>query len=58
MIVISGALVLVALVLLVVGLTMEDLPFVYGSIGTSLLAFVFLVVGVLQRRGGPELGGG
>ena len=51
MIVISGALVLVALVLLVVGLTMTDLPFVYASIAVSLLAFVFLVIGVLQRRG-------
>ncbi len=50
MIVISGALVLVALVLLVVGLTMTDLPFVYGSIAVSLLALVFLVLGILQRR--------
>jgi hypothetical protein len=49
-IVISGALVLVALVLLVVGLTMTDLPFVYGSIAVSLLALVFLVLGILQRR--------
>lgn len=51
MIVISGALVLVALVLLVLGLTMTDLDFVYGSIGVSLVSFVFLVIGILQRRG-------
>jgi hypothetical protein len=50
-IVISGALVLVALVLLVLGLTMQDLTFVYGSIGVSLVSFVFLVIGILQRRG-------
>ena len=62
MIVISGALVLVALVLLVLGLTMTDLDFVYGSIGVSLVSFVFLVIGILQRRGeqkpaaaGPEV---
>lgn len=51
MIVISGALVLVALVLLVLGLTMTDLQFVYGSIAVSLVSFVFLVIGILQRRG-------
>lgn len=51
MIVISGALVLVALVLLVLGLTMTDLSFVYGSIAVSLISFVFLVIGILQRRG-------
>ncbi|HUR13150.1 MAG TPA: hypothetical protein VM097_01525 [Mycobacteriales bacterium] len=50
MIVISGALVLVALVLLVIGLVGPSLGFVYASIGASLAAFVFLVVGVLQRR--------
>ena len=63
MIVISGALVLVALVLLVLGLTMQDLNFVYGSIAVSLVSFVFLVIGILQRRGeqptpataGPEV---
>jgi hypothetical protein len=60
-IVISGALVLVALVLLVLGLTMTDLDFVYGSIAVSLVSFVFLVIGILQRRGeqpassGPEV---
>jgi hypothetical protein len=64
-IVISGALVLVALVLLVLGLTMQDLAFVYGSIAVSLISFVFLVVGILQRRGdqpatadGPEVSEG
>lgn len=51
MIVISGALVLVALVLLVLGLTLQNLTFVYGSIGVSLVSFVFLVIGILQRRG-------
>jgi hypothetical protein len=50
-IVISGALVLVALVLLVLGLTQQDLNFVYGSIAVSLISFVFLVIGILQRRG-------
>lgn len=50
MIVISGALVLVALVLLVIGLVGPSLGFVYASIGASLAAFAFLVIGVLQRR--------
>jgi hypothetical protein len=49
-IVISGALVLVALVLLVIGLIGPSLGFVYASIGASLAAFAFLVVGILQRR--------
>jgi len=49
-IVISGALVLVALVLLVIGLIDPSLTFVYASIGVSLASFVFLVVGILQRR--------
>jgi hypothetical protein len=49
-IVISGALVLVALVLLVIGLVGDTLGFVYASIGASLAAFAFLVVGILQRR--------
>jgi hypothetical protein len=49
-IVISGALVLVALVLLVIGLVGPSLGFVYASIGASLAAFAFLVIGVLQRR--------
>jgi hypothetical protein len=49
-IVISAALVLVALVLLLVGLVSPDLTFVYASIGVSLGAFVFLLIGVLQRR--------
>ena len=50
MIVISGALVFVALVLLVIGLVSPDLAFVYASIGVSLASFGFLVVGILQRR--------
>ncbi|MEX2291878.1 MAG: hypothetical protein WD794_16325, partial [Mycobacteriales bacterium] len=51
MIVISGALVLVALVLLVIGVIGPDLTFVYASIGVSLVSLVFLVIGILQRRG-------
>ena len=51
MIVISGALVLVALVLLIIGVVGPDLSFVYASIVVSLVSLVFLVVGILQRRG-------
>ena len=51
MIVISGALVLVALVLLVIGLVSTSLPFVYASIAVSVVSFVFLIIGILQRRG-------
>ena len=51
MIVISGALVLVALVLLLIGLLQPDLAFVYASIVVSLVSFGFLIRGVLQRRG-------
>ena len=50
MIVISGALVVVALVLLVIGLVIASLGWVYASIAVSLLSFVFLVIGILQRR--------
>lgn len=50
MIVISGALVLIAAVLLVLGIALPELNVVYASIGVSLLAFAFLIVGVLQRR--------
>ena len=50
MIVISGALVLVALVLLLIGLLQPDLTFVYASIAVSLVSFAFLTVGILQRR--------
>jgi hypothetical protein len=49
-IVISGALVLVALVLLVIGLIGPSLGFVYASIAVSLASFGFLVGGILQRR--------
>jgi hypothetical protein len=49
-IVISGALVVVALVLLVIGLVIASLGWVYASIAVSLLSFVFLVIGILQRR--------
>ena len=51
MIVISGALVLVALVLLLIGLLQPDLVFIYASIVLSLVSFGFLIRGVLQRRG-------
>ncbi|MDQ1422427.1 MAG: hypothetical protein QOJ52_4389 [Acidimicrobiaceae bacterium] len=50
MIVISGALVVVALILLIIGLAGAGLTLVYASIGVSLLSFVFLVIGILQRR--------
>jgi hypothetical protein len=50
-IVISGALVLVALVLLVIGLVSTALSFVYASIAVSVVSFAFLLVGILQRRG-------
>ena len=51
MIVISGALVLVALALLVIGLLEPHLGYVYASIAVSLAAFGFLIGGILQRRG-------
>ena len=51
MIVISGALVLVALILLVIGIVGPELAFVYASIAVSLVSLVFLVIGILQRRG-------
>jgi uncharacterized Zn finger protein (UPF0148 family) len=50
-IVISGALVLVALVLLVIGLVSTALGFVYASIAVSVVSFLFLIVGIIQRRG-------
>ena len=51
MIVISGALVLVALVLLVIGLVSTALGFVYASIAVSVVSFAFLIIGIVQRRG-------
>ena len=51
MIVISGALVLVALVLLLIGIVGPELAFVYASIAVSLVSLAFLVIGILQRRG-------
>lgn len=51
MIVISGALVLVALVLLVLGVSQSDINLVYGCIVVSLVSLVFLVLGIVQRRG-------
>ena len=60
MIVISGVLLLVAVVFLIIGL-FSSLAWVYASIGVSVLSFIFLLVGVRQRRGVPALpatGGG
>jgi hypothetical protein len=54
-IVISGALVLVALILLIIGVVGPELSFVYASIGVSLVSLVFLVIGILQRRGEAPL---
>ena len=51
MIVISGALVLVALVLLILGITLPGLSYVYASIVVSLVSGVFLGIGILLRRG-------
>lgn len=53
MIVVSGVLVLVALVFLIIGLFGEGLTFIWASIGTSVVAGVFLLLGALQRRGTP-----
>ena len=50
MIVISAALVAVALVLLVIGLVGGGLGFVYASIAVSLASFGFLIAGILQKR--------
>lgn len=51
MIVVSGLLVLVALVLLVIGLFGSGLGLIWASIITSVVAGVFLLLGALQRRG-------
>ncbi len=48
MIVISGALVLVAAVLLVLGIV-SSITLVYAAIGLSIVSAVFLLVGVFQR---------
>lgn len=53
MIVVSGALVLVALIFLIIGLLQEGLQMIWLSIGTSVVAGVFLLLGALQRRGTP-----
>src|SRR3954451_5903859 len=54
-IVISGVLLLVAVVFLVIGL-FGSLAWVYASIGVSVASFVFLLLGVRQRRGAaPEV---
>src|SRR3954453_22080785 len=48
-IVISGVLLLVAVVFLVIGL-FGSLAWVYASIGVSVASFLFLLIGVRQRR--------
>ena len=53
MIVVSGALVLLALIFLIVGLLGDGLTMIWLSIGTSVVAGVFLLLGALQRRGTP-----
>ena len=51
MIVISGALVAVALLLLVVGLTVTTLNLIYASIAVSVVSLACLLLGIYQRRG-------
>jgi len=51
LLVISGVLVLVALVLLIVGIVNSGLVLVYMCIGVAIVAFVCLGVSVLQTRG-------
>ena len=53
MIVVSGALVLLALIFLIIGLLGDGLLMIWLSIGTSVVAGVFLLLGALQRRGTP-----
>ena len=53
MIVVSGVLVFVALIFLIIGLAGEGLLMIWLSIGTSIVAGVFLLLGALQRRGAP-----
>lgn len=53
MIVLSGVLVLPALVLLALGLRTGEISLVHASIAVSLVSFAFLIVGVLQRRDDP-----
>jgi len=51
LIVVSGALVVLSIILLVTGLVAsDDLTLIYISIGSSVLAGVFLLLGALQRR--------
>src|SRR3954447_18365661 len=51
-IVISGVLLLVAVVFLIIGL-FGPLAWVYASIGVSVLSFAFLLLGVRRRRVAP-----
>ncbi|MDQ6650213.1 MAG: hypothetical protein M3Z02_08870 [Actinomycetota bacterium] len=51
MLVISGALVLVALVLLIIGIVSSGILLVYMCIGVAIVAFICLLVSVLQTRG-------
>ncbi len=54
----SGALLLVAVILLLLGLAGPALGFVYASIAVSLTAIVFMMLAVLQRRAQPGAVGG
>ncbi len=47
---ISFALVVVALITLVVGVFQSGLTFIWASIGSSVLAAIFLALGVLQKK--------
>jgi hypothetical protein len=53
LIVVSGVLVVVALVFLVIGLFGSGTGMIWASIITSAVAAVFLLLGALQRRGAP-----
>src|SRR5436190_3461144 len=58
LIVVSGALAVIAFVLLIAGLISSGLTLVYASIAVSAVAFVFLGVGAYQRRGEEVARGG
>ncbi|MEO7825770.1 MAG: hypothetical protein ABIR60_01405 [Allosphingosinicella sp.] len=50
MIVLSGVLTPVAVVLLIIGIWTSSMPALLGALAASVLAGVFLVAAVLQRR--------
>src|SRR3978361_1595377 len=49
-IVISGALVVVAAVLLLLGFVTSNLTFIYAAIGLSVVSGIFLLFGILQPQ--------